>query len=228
MAYLGERCQRGSCFNKRLGYLPIVSISASLPRQETVQSAAVFLDRRALVMTVLVGAPGLVLPPPAAADSFVDALRAFARPDVSVKDALVILLDAKSTLREIQGIAATPADSQERIHARAFWPSYAKRLRAVAEAAPVVARVVTGASDKEETLSKYYGGKAQSTGVADTVYQGLGCVLTISGRTIKAEAQATPDVAAWAEQVLDQFLQQVPNSLLAEAQQFRRERLKSR
>jgi hypothetical protein len=38
--------------------------------------------------------------------------------------------------------------------------SYAKRLRAVAEAAPVVAAVVTGAADKEATLSEYYGGSA--------------------------------------------------------------------
>ncbi|GLC71186.1 hypothetical protein PLESTF_001083600 [Pleodorina starrii] len=143
-------------------------------------------------------------------------------------DAVVILLDAKSTLREIQGIAATPSDSQERFRARAFWPAYAMRLRAVAEAAPVVAGLVTGASDKEETLSGYYGGKAaEGAGVADAVYQGLGRVLTISGRTIRAEAQASPDAAAGAELAIDGFLEKVPASLLADAQQFRVDRAKA-
>lgn len=66
-----------------------------------------------------------------------------------------------------QGIAATPSDSQERFRARAFWPSYAKRLRAVAEAAPVVAGLVIG-GDKEATLSQMYGG----TGSGDAAVSG--------------------------------------------------------
>ncbi|GLI62887.1 hypothetical protein VaNZ11_005675 [Volvox africanus] len=182
--------------------------------------------RRTIVLTALSGMPKLALQP-AAADVLRDALRDFTRPDITAKDAVVILLDAQSTLREIQGIAATSQSSQERFRARAVWPAYAKRLRAVAEAAPVVAKLVIGTSDKEETLSEYYGGKAEGTGAADAVYQGLGRVLTISGRTIRLEAQAAPDVAAGAEWAIDNFLQQVPPLLLAEAQQFRLERAKA-
>lgn len=47
------------------------------------------------------------------------------------------------------------------------------------------------------------------TQVADTVYQELGRVLTISGRTIRLEAQETPDAASGAERAIDGFLQKV-------------------
>ncbi|GIL82219.1 hypothetical protein Vretimale_7194 [Volvox reticuliferus] len=205
-----------------------VNVSASSSSRRCNNTPAVVGDqiRRTIILTTISGMPMLALQP-AAADVLRDALREFTRPDVSAKDAVVILLDAQSTLREIQGIAITSPNSQERIRARAFWPAYAKRLRAVAEAAPVVARVVIGASDKEETLSEYYGGKAEGTGAADAIYQGLGRVLTISGRTIRQEAQDAPDAAAGAERAIDNFLRQVPPLLLAEAKQFRLERAKA-
>jgi hypothetical protein len=50
-----------------------------------------------------------------------------------------------------QVIAATALDSQERFYARKLWPGFAKRLRAVQEAAPVVAALNAGV-DKESTL----------------------------------------------------------------------------
>ncbi|GFR42361.1 hypothetical protein Agub_g3057, partial [Astrephomene gubernaculifera] len=188
-------------------------------------------SRRSTLLLTLVGSELLlrqaVMPSPASADVLKDALRGFTRPDVSVQDAVVILMDARSTLREIQGIAATPPDSGERFRARAFWPAYAKRLRAVAEAAPVVAGVVTGAGDSEETLGAMYGGKAQGAGVADTVYAGLGRVLTISGRTIRPEAQAGPEAAAGAEAAIEGLLLRVPAPLLEAAEQFRVERARA-
>ncbi len=45
--------------------------------------------------------------------------------------------------------------------------------------------------------------------VADAVYQGLGRVLTISGRTIRPEAQDTPEAAEVAAVAIDEFLQKV-------------------
>lgn len=136
-------------------------------------------------------------------------------------------MDAKSTLKEIQGIAATSPDSAERFQARKLWPSLAKRLRLVAEAAPVVAGIVTG-GDKEATLSEMYGGKgAEGRAVTDAVYMGLGRVLTISGRTIRAEAQDSPQAAQEAEAAIEKFLAQVPQELLAGAQGFRLQRAKA-
>lgn len=80
-------------------------------------------------------------------------------------------------------IAATPMDSEERFRARVLWPSLAKRLRAVAEAAPVVAALVTGSADRESTLSSQYGGKAEagkaavrSTAPYRAVPHHVGCV----------------------------------------------------
>ncbi|KXZ51009.1 hypothetical protein GPECTOR_14g250 [Gonium pectorale] len=193
----------------------------------SVQPPHQHVGRRSLILSTAGAATAALLgsllgPSPASADVVKDLLRGYTRPDVGTQDAVVILMDARSTLKEIQGIAATPSDSEERFRARAFWPAYAKRLRAVAEAAPVVAGVVVGAGDKEETLSEYYGGKAaEGAGVADAVYQALGRVLTISGRTIRAEAQASPQAAADAEAAISSFLQKVPTPLLESAQEFR-------
>lgn len=47
------------------------------------------------------------------------------------------------------------------------------------------------------------------TQVTDAVYVGLGKVLTISGRTIKPEAQASPEAAKAAEAALDSLLAKV-------------------
>ncbi len=45
--------------------------------------------------------------------------------------------------------------------------------------------------------------------ITDAVYMGLGRVLTISGRTIRPEAQASPQPAAQAEEAISVFLQKV-------------------
>jgi hypothetical protein len=44
-------------------------------------------------------------------------------------------------------------------------------------------------TDTEATLSSEYGGTGSSSATVDAVYVALGRVLTISGRTIKDEAQ---------------------------------------
>lgn len=49
--------------------------------------------------------------------------------------------------------------------------------------------LVTAGTDTEATLSAEYGGTGGSNAAVDAVYVALGRVLTISGRTIKDEAQ---------------------------------------
>jgi len=121
-------------------------------------------------------------------------------------------------------LAVTPVDSAERFAARTLWPGFAKRLRDVGPAAPVVASVASGGDkDKEASLSELYGGTASSDEVApvDAVYAGIGKVLTISGRTIRPEAQASPEPAESASSAIAAFLKTVPTALLDEAQAFR-------
>ena len=138
-----------------------------------------------------------------------------------------------------QEIAATPQDSDLRFVSRKDWPAFAKRLREVSHrlsnvstrthgaapghdavrllpqvgpAAPVVASVAFGNLDKEATLSEEYGGKAgNQPGVVDRVYIALGKVLTISGRTIRPEAQASPTPADDARLAIEEFLSKVRN-----------------
>jgi hypothetical protein len=49
--------------------------------------------------------------------------------------------------------------------------------------------VIVAGTDTEATLSAEYGGTGGSNAAVDAVYVALGRVLTISGRTIKDEAQ---------------------------------------
>lgn len=50
-------------------------------------------------------------------------------------------------------------------------PSFAKRLRTVAEAGPVIAALVTGSEDKESTLSELYGGTGnEGSAVSECAY----------------------------------------------------------
>ncbi|KAG2492626.1 hypothetical protein HYH03_009042 [Edaphochlamys debaryana] len=167
-----------------------------------------------------------LLSAPAAAALLLSPGRALAA-DPAVQDAIVILMDARSTLRTIQSIAATPLDSEERFRARAFWPAYAKRLRAVAGAAPVAGAAALGVSDKAEAMGVPFGGKAEGAGLVDPVFVSLGRVLTISGRTITAEAQAEPGPAKAAEEAVEGVLSKVPQPLLDAAQAFRVERAKA-
>lgn len=47
------------------------------------------------------------------------------------EEAVAAMLDARSTLRDMQLVVATPLDSAERFEARRMWPAYAKWLREV-------------------------------------------------------------------------------------------------
>ncbi len=101
-----------------------------------------------------------------------------------------------------------------------MWPAYAKTLREAGPAAPVVAGLISG-GDSEATLSEKYGGLGDQPGLTDRVYIGLGNVLTISGRTIKPEAQITPAAAEEATQAIEEFLSKVPKQVLQQATDFR-------
>lgn len=57
--------------------------------------------------------------------------------------------------------------------------------------------------------------------MTDAVYQGLGRVLTISGRTIRLEAQIAPENAATAEAAVEKLLLQVEPALSQKAVAFR-------
>ncbi|MEW5297205.1 MAG: hypothetical protein WDW38_006030 [Sanguina aurantia] len=159
--------------------------------------------------------------PPAHADLAQEIARKFLRPEMDIQQAVVILMDAKAALKQIQVLAVTLEDSPERFNARVLWPGLAGRLRLVAEAAPVVASSVMG-GDRESTLSELYGGTGDdSSSVTDAVYQGLGRVLTISGRTIRLEAQIAPENAAAAEAAVEKLLLQVDPNLSQKATAFR-------
>ncbi len=87
--------------------------------------------------------------------------------DITPEQAAVVFLDARSVLREIATLAATAPDSMERFRARKEWPGYAKWLRLVGPAAPVLAAVAAGEESSEATLSEEYGGTGGSSGVSD-------------------------------------------------------------
>lgn len=178
------------------------------------------------------GAPLLLLqfgllsaPSGSSANILEDVARQVLRPDLTLQEAVVQLLDASSTLKDLAELAATPLDSEIRFKSRFILPALASRLRPVGAATPVVAQVVTGTSNKEATLGTYYGGQA-STGsqATDKVYDAMGRVLTISGRTIRIEAQEGPDRALAAKAAIDELLAQVPGDALQAAQQARVQR----
>lgn len=180
------------------------------------------LGRRLLLLPLVLLPPASIVSPSPAAADIIDFARAFYRPDIDVETALVRMLDARSTLLELEALASTPMDSDERFHSRALLPGMAARLRDVGEAAPLVARLITGSTDKEETLSSYYGGKAEDgAAITDQVYFSLGRVLTISGRTIRPEALASPEPAKEATESISQLLDRVPEGDLSKAQAFR-------
>ncbi|KAK9842800.1 hypothetical protein WJX74_002574 [Apatococcus lobatus] len=160
---------------------------------------------------------------PARANPVQDLIVRQARPELDKDQAIVMLMDAKSTLTELSKLAATPADSQERFRARAILPGMAKRLREVGPAAPIVAAAVSG-NLREAGVSKRYGGQAGLQGATDAVYQGIGSVITISGRTIRKEAQATPERADEAIRHIDDLLTQLPAADTAKAIAFRKAR----
>ncbi len=74
-----------------------------------------------------------------------------------------------------QQLAATPADSEERVAARSRLPTFAKYLREVGPATPVVAGLVTG--DSEGTLTEAYGGTGKiGQSISVPIYEAVGRV----------------------------------------------------
>eukprot|EP00884_Botryococcus_braunii_P019375 jgi/Botrbrau1/6120/Bobra.331_2s0015.1 len=153
-----------------------------------------------------------------------DLAKAWTRPSVSPEEAVMRLMDAKGTLQELRALAATPSNSRERFEARALLPGMAARLREVASAAPVAAGLATG-GDGEASLSALYGGKGDELGAAVPVYNAIGRVVTISGRTIRPEAQASPDLADEAIVVIEELLGKLPREIVSEVEAARQQRL---
>eukprot|EP00891_Asterochloris_glomerata_P007379 jgi/Astpho2/7379/Aster-x0315 len=129
-------------------------------------------------------------------------VRGYTRPDIAPDVAIVSLMDARGTLTELK----------------------------VSSAAPIVAALATG-SQSEATLSKLYGGSAEEgvseLSVAVPVYEAIGKVITISGRTIRKEAQADPEIAEHAISCIDKLLSICPEQDIRNAQELRKVRPKA-
>ena len=83
-----------------------------------------------------------------------------------------------SHLTPHQELAATPSDSEERFRSRNRLPTFAKYLREVGPATPVVAGLVTG--DKEGTLTQAYGGTGDAgKSIAVPIYESVGRVRAV-------------------------------------------------
>eukprot|EP01026_Neomeris_dumetosa_P053135 TRINITY_DN4741_c0_g1_i6.p2 TRINITY_DN4741_c0_g1~~TRINITY_DN4741_c0_g1_i6.p2 ORF type:complete len:220 (+),score=21.30 TRINITY_DN4741_c0_g1_i6:213-872(+) len=131
----------------------------------------------------------------AGADVLQDLGRKFLREDTMEPiDAIVDVIFANNTLQTLKTIAALPKDSDERTQYESYYPGMAKRLRLVAQAAPVVADIVN--QQGENNLSVKYGGNLEEgQGVVDSLFEAVGRVLTLSGRTIREEARYDPAFA---------------------------------
>lgn len=98
-------------------------------------------------------------------------------------------------------------------------PTYARYLREVGPAAPVVASLANGGS-REVQVSEVYGGESGG-GAANPLYAAVGRVLTISGLGIRPEALADPEAAAAAIVAADALLALAPTDVVAQAQAIR-------
>eukprot|EP00955_Chlamydomonas_euryale_P114226 366260-Chlamydomonas_euryale.AAC.33 len=67
-----------------------------------------------------------------------------------------------------------------------------------------------------------------TAGPVDRVYQGLGTVLTISGRTIQGRAQVDPELANDARNAIEEVLGKVPKEVADAAMEFRMARAAAR
>lgn len=195
------------------------------------QQYTALLQRRQLLQNAFVAAAAAtVLRPgqPAQADLIRDLVKGYVRPDVAADQALMQLMDARGTLMELKALAATAPNSQERFEARRVLPGMASRLRQVSSAAPVAAALASGTAS-EATLSYLYGGKAEDgvseLSMAIPVYEAIGRVITISGRTIRKEAQASPKYAEAAISAIEKLLAACPQQDLDQAQNMRKSRL---
>ena len=213
-----------------------VAAAAANEQQQQIAVAAPTPSRRAALLSaassfLVLGSPSQ----PALANPPEDATRAVLRPANALTDeeAVAALLDARSTLKDLAQLAATPPDSRERFEGRKLWPAFARWLRPAGPAAPRVVSLALGGKDAEATLSARYGGAAAGGGdeaaaasssqqpLGDELYRSLGAVLTISGRTIREEAQASPERALRAAAAIDGVLERVPADVKDGAQALR-------
>jgi hypothetical protein len=219
----------------------VLAVAKEQQQQIAAPTTPVAASRRA----ALLSATSLLLLAPtssALANPLEDATRAYLRPADALTDeqAVAALLDARSTLKDLAQLAATPLDSRERFDGRKLWPAFARWLRPAGPAAPRVVSLALGGKDAEATLSARYGGAAaggageeagapssssssssQPQPLGDELYRSLGAVLTISGRTIREEAQVSPDRALRAAAAIDGVLERVPQDVKEGAQQLR-------
>eukprot|EP01023_Acetabularia_acetabulum_P065244 TRINITY_DN8616_c0_g1_i4.p1 TRINITY_DN8616_c0_g1~~TRINITY_DN8616_c0_g1_i4.p1 ORF type:complete len:255 (-),score=39.02 TRINITY_DN8616_c0_g1_i4:277-942(-) len=136
--------------------------------------------------------------------------------EILPEDAVQQLIKAQNTLKNLKMIAEIPQQSDLRRKYEAYYPGMAKQLRQLESVAPVV----VNASNKqgEDNLSVKYGGNvSDGKGVVDSLFEALGEVLTISGRTIKDEARTNPAVVQNALDELEIIIKMVPATLLAQA-----------
>ncbi|KAL6767384.1 hypothetical protein ACKKBF_B35065 [Auxenochlorella protothecoides x Auxenochlorella symbiontica] len=161
---------------------------------------------------------------PAHAGVVEDALRSRLRPDVEQVAAVVDLLDARATLVEMQSIVESDAGSSVRRTSQRMLPTYARYLRAVGKAAPVIGALSTG-RDAESLLGEEYGGTAGATPAQTSpvtaVYSAVGRILNYSGRGVRPEAMKSPETISAAIAALDGLLGSTPESLVKRAQEQR-------
>lgn len=191
------------------------------------------LQRRQLLQHVFVitGASVLLGTEPAEADLIRDLVKGYIRPEVAADQALVQLMDARGILMELKDLAVTAPNSHERFEARRVLPGMATQLRKVSSAAPVAAALASGTAS-EATLSYLYGGSAaegvSELSMAVPVYEAIGRVITISGRTIRKEAQASPKYAETAIMSIEKLLAACPQQDLDRANNMRKSRINAK
>lgn len=225
----------------RRGALTAVASAANEAQQQIAAAPPLPLSRRSALLSSSAASLLLLLSPNAAlANPLEDATRAVIRPANALTDeeAVAALLDARATLKDLAELAATPADSQARFEGRRLWPAFARWLRPAGPAAPRVVSLALGGKDAEQALSARYGGAAAGEGegtdgassaaggaqpqpLGDELYRALGTVLTISGRTIREEAQVSPERALRAAAAIDDVLERVPADVKEGAQRLR-------
>ncbi|KAL3148553.1 hypothetical protein ABBQ38_013987 [Trebouxia sp. C0009 RCD-2024] len=199
--------------------------------RSAVRCAEAAVQRRHVLHHILLaataGALSGVVAQPAQADVVRDLLKGYIRPEVAADQAIMQLMDARGTLMELKALAATAPNSHERFEARRVLPGMATRLRQVSSAAPVAAALASGTAS-ESTLSYLYGGSAadgvSELSMAIPVYEAIGKVITISGRTIRQQAQASPEYAEAAINCISRLLAACPQEDLDRAQEMRKAR----
>ncbi|GMH35848.1 hypothetical protein BSKO_03716 [Bryopsis sp. KO-2023] len=200
-------------------------LAKNSPRSNSEPS--LLMDRRSLLgISLGLIAPVLVDVPATKANLLQDFTKVIARPDVDDATALVMLLDARGVLLEVNALALTPRDSDLRKEYNSFLPGMARRLRDVGRAAPALAASLTGVT-KDGTLSDAYGGDAgaeEGSGLVDPIFIAVGKVLTSSGRGIERAALVLPELSENAVSAINTFLDKVPKEQIDKAQEFRQSR----